>query len=72
MTRTPNSFLLVKGSTDTKNYVVHIDELRLVIRHIGLKPSYIEYVNKQLEMGKRGELNVQISKRSMHLNFTFK
>ena len=66
--RTPDSFLLVKKPRvaqtpegggqavmpQEKHYVVHIDELRLVIRHIGLKPTYVNYVNQQLELGKRG------------------
>lgn len=32
---------------------IKIDELRMVVRHIGMQPKFVEYVNRQLQMGRR-------------------
>ena len=53
LSRTNDQFLITQKVTDTKTYFVKIDKLALVVRHIGLKQSYVEYVNKQLDLGKR-------------------
>ena len=53
LSRVSDEFLIVQDKTDTKNYFIKIEKLSLVVRHIGLDPQFVEYVNKQLDQGKR-------------------
>ena len=53
LSRTNDQFLITQDKDDAKNYFVKVDKLVLVVRHIGLKQSYVEHVNKQLDSGKR-------------------
>ena len=53
LSRSPDQFLITQDATDTKNYFVKIEKLSLVVRHIALKPDFVEHVNKSLDSGKR-------------------
>ena len=53
LSRSPDKFLLTQAAEDNNDYFVKIDKLALVARHILLEPSFVEHVNKQLDLGKR-------------------
>lgn len=53
LSRTNDEFLFCCKKTDTKKYFVKITELFLTCRHIAVKPSFIEHMNKVLDGGKR-------------------
>ena len=53
LSRASDSFLITQADADTKKYFVKIEKLSMVVRYIGLDPQFVEYVNKQLDQGKR-------------------
>ena len=53
LTRTNDEFLFCVPKDDKKKYFIKIKKLWLNCRHIAVKPSFIEHVNKALDSGKR-------------------
>ena len=45
------SYPSVRLTTDTNKYFVKIVDLHLTARHVGLRPAFVEHINKALDSG---------------------